>query len=129
MFGTLNVRTLGNDVICAKDAIIARLPQFTSYFLKNNIKTVLFFLHSIFSGNLDLGTKAREYGIGMTVHISTKQCIKHIEPVNNRIMWLYVEDATASDKYVVFSVYGPTNPSDVEIKNRFWSILDKAFEN
>ena len=45
-----------------------------------------------FSGNMELGKRAREYGVGIAVHVDWQKYIKHVEPVNNRIMWIYIED-------------------------------------
>ena len=138
--GTINVRTLGDGVACANDAIIARLPQFTEYFLAMNIKVIALQetrvpAHHVsvidkytvyFSGNEDMGVKAREYGVGIAVHSELKQYIKHIEPINNRIMWMYFEVRLSDIKWVIFSIYGPTNPTDISLKNKFWSKLDEV---
>ena len=47
---------------------------------------------------MDMGVKAREYGVGIAVHSEVKQYIKHIEPINNRIMWMYFEDRLSDIK-------------------------------
>ena len=62
---------------------------------------------------MDMGSKAREYGIGIAVHSEQKQYIKHIEPINNRIMWMCLEDPLSVMKWIIFSIYSPTNRIDI----------------
>ena len=49
-----------------------------------------FIIH--FSGNSSLDAKAREYGVGIAVHKDMMKFIKHVEPVNSRIIWMYLEN-------------------------------------
>ena len=79
-----------------------------------------------FSGNSSIDIRPREYGVGISVHIDWKNFIKEVQPINNRIMWIYLENLELDFKYVVFSVYGPTNPTGIEVKEVFWSQLNKA---
>ena len=141
LFGTLNVRTLGVDIQNAEDANLGRLPIFANYFLANNIKIIAMQETRIpgnkictkhnyvthFSGNLSVDIKPREYGVGIAVHNDWKTFIKEVNPINNRIMWIYLENLELEFKYVIFSVYGPTNPTDIEVKEVFWLQLNKAY--
>ena len=72
-----------------------------------------------FSGNSIVGVRPREYGVGIAVYVDWKDFIKEINSISNRIMWVYLENIELDFRYVIFSVYGPTNPSDIETKIEF----------
>ena len=78
-----------------------------------------------FSGNSSQSNKAREYGVGIAVHKDMMNCIKYVEPVNSRVMWMYLEDHLMNNKYIIFNVYGPTNVAEIQVKNRFWLDLEQ----
>ena len=80
-------------------------------------KTLNYFV--VFSGNCANDINPREYGVGIAIHKDWINYVKHIEPVSNRTMWVYIEN-TVNFYHVAFSVYDPTNQADDSVKFSFW---------
>ena len=134
-FGTLNVRTLAlnqkNPI--AGDAIISALPDYCSYFKKLNLHVIAlqetrislqqyeqsgdYIIH--FSG----GCGKRHNGVGIGVIMKWKCYIREVRAVNDRLMWLVIQNTDLDLDFVVFSAYCPTNVAMEEVRSEFWNNL------
>ena len=135
LFGSLNVHTLAAKIYGAGDNIVAQIPEYNAAFARYNMK-VIALQETRIPGQIAIGNDGpflyhfsggteRQLGVGIAVSIRWKNLIKHVEPVNDRTIWMLLEIKDNDKKigYIIFSAYAPTENASKEKRHLFWKSL------